>query len=358
MSPQLFLDPVDVWLFRDSRPFSAGSDHRAESLFPPYPTVLQGAIRSYQLALKGVNLHDKNAVKNAVGTSTDYGSLRLRGPFLARRSSGKVERFFPQPADAVSVGPQQIERSDNPADLPAGIKTSCRTPKLIGLNDPLSKGEGGLWLDKTQLLDYLDGKRVEAVKSEDLFLRESRFGIGMDSALGTTLQGALYEVVFIRPREGVGLTIEMDGYPGWPQSGLLSLGGESRAAAFEQIEPLPWPTPAGKLPKRFKLYFATPAYFEAGWQPQSWKKFFTQPVDLKAAAVNRFESVGGFDWAANPDQQHRAARRFVPAGSVYYFESGRTESGDTAEFEKTLIQNAVTDFGSEIGFGQVLVKEW
>jgi len=356
MSPQLFLDPVDVWLFRDGRPFSAGSDHRAESLFPPYPTVLQGAIRSYQLALKGVNLHDKDAVENAVGSSTDYGSLRLRGPFLARRSSGTVERFFPQPADAVSVGTHQIERSDKPAYLPAGIKTSCPTPQLIGFNDPLRKGEGGLWLSENQLKGYLDGKRAEAVESKDLFLRESRFGIGMDSALGTTLKGALYEVVFIRPCEGVGLTIEMDGYPGWPQSGLLSLGGESRAAAFEQyeqIDELPWLTPAVKMRKRFKLYFATPAYFEAGWQPQSWVKFFTQPVELKAAAVNRFESVGGFDWAADPNKQHRAARRFVPAGSVYYF-----ESDGTANLRETLIQNAVTDFGSEIGFGQVLVKEW
>ncbi|HXG18262.1 MAG TPA: type III-B CRISPR module-associated Cmr3 family protein, partial [Methylomirabilota bacterium] len=42
----LFLEAIDVWLFRDGRPFDARSDHRAESLFPPYPSVMQGAIRS------------------------------------------------------------------------------------------------------------------------------------------------------------------------------------------------------------------------------------------------------------------------------------------------------------------------
>ena len=78
MSSQLFIRPVDVWLFRDGRPFSAGSDHRAESLFPPYPSVIQGAIRSYQLALKNVDLQDRDAIIQTVGTPFDYGSLRLR----------------------------------------------------------------------------------------------------------------------------------------------------------------------------------------------------------------------------------------------------------------------------------------
>ena len=53
---QLFLEAVDVWLFRDGRPFDAGQDHSAVSRFPPYPTVIQGAIRSHHLVQTGVNL--------------------------------------------------------------------------------------------------------------------------------------------------------------------------------------------------------------------------------------------------------------------------------------------------------------
>src|SRR5690606_5208459 len=81
---ELFLEPVDVWLFRDGRPFDALSDHRAESIFPPYPTVMQGAIRSHHLVVKGVDLSDRAAIEAAVGTATDFKGLRLRGPFIAK----------------------------------------------------------------------------------------------------------------------------------------------------------------------------------------------------------------------------------------------------------------------------------
>ncbi|MCS6846435.1 MAG: type III-B CRISPR module-associated Cmr3 family protein, partial [Anaerolineae bacterium] len=68
----LFLSPVDVWLFRDGRPFDAGDDHYARSLFPPYPSVIQGAIRSHHLVVKGVDLRDKRAIEEAVGSGENF----------------------------------------------------------------------------------------------------------------------------------------------------------------------------------------------------------------------------------------------------------------------------------------------
>jgi len=53
---QVAIRPIDVWLFRDGKPFTAGEDHAAETLFPPSPFTLQGAIRTKVLADKGVNL--------------------------------------------------------------------------------------------------------------------------------------------------------------------------------------------------------------------------------------------------------------------------------------------------------------
>src|SRR5688572_7311724 len=99
---RLFISPEDVWLFRDGRPFDAASSHRARSLFPPYPSVMQGVIRSHQLVLKDVNFNDqasKATIEKTVGTADDYGSLRMRGPFLAIYMNGKLTRFFPRPAD-------------------------------------------------------------------------------------------------------------------------------------------------------------------------------------------------------------------------------------------------------------------
>jgi len=98
---ELFLEPVDVWLFRDGKPFDALSDHRASSLFPPYPTVMQGVIRSHHLVVNGVDLRNPTAIEKAVGTTENFGNLRLRGPFIARKEDDRITRYFPIPADVV-----------------------------------------------------------------------------------------------------------------------------------------------------------------------------------------------------------------------------------------------------------------
>jgi CRISPR-associated protein Cmr3 len=150
------------------------------------------------------------------------------------------------------------------------------------------------------------------------------------------------------------LYVEVDDYDAWPQkTGVLRIGGEGRGAWFEQIESAQasaWPALPDPLPDRFKVYFGTPTYFKNGWRPDDWNRFFDGPVELVAAAIPRYESLGGYDWAQNA---HKPARRYVPAGSVYYFESEgakRLKSG--------LVQNAITNSGAEIGFGQIIITEW
>jgi CRISPR-associated protein Cmr3 len=358
----MFIEPIDVWLFRDGRPFDALSDHRARSLFPPYPTVVQGAIRTNELALKNVDLHDRRAIEAAVGTASDYRGLRIRGPFLTeRKQNGELIRYYPQPADAYTVNKErhEIKTASDPEAISGGIMTSAPVPYLIGLQNGPVKGESGLWLSEDALCKYLRGERVAGTPANKLFVHEPRFGIGVENDRSKTKEGALYQVDFIRPYAGVGLYVDMGGYNGWPSSGLLRLGGESRGARFEKVEALAWP-PKGvplpdPLPNRFKVYFATPAYFENGWRPKDWTKFFSEEVELVAAAVSRYEAVGGFDMtedSRSPDM-HRAARRYVPAGSVYYF-----KHGGKASLTKDLIQNAITDFGAQIGFGQVIITAW
>jgi CRISPR-associated protein Cmr3 len=163
----------------------------------------------------------------------------------------------------------------------------------------------------------------------------------------------LYEVGFVRPAKDVGLYVEMEGNePEWQKPGILHLGGEKRMAQF-QIESADALPPNPEHTNRFKVYFATPTFFENGWQPTLWGKFFSGDVELVGAAINRFETVGGFNWIANPNEAtaHRPARRFVPAGSVYYFKGN-------AQLKPGLLQQAITDFGAEIGFGQIIIKEW
>jgi CRISPR-associated protein Cmr3 len=376
----LFLEALDVWLFRDGRPFDALSDHRAESFFPPYPSVMQGALRSHHLVVKNVDLRNLEQIESTVGTVDDYKTLRLRGPFLARRENDQIKRYLPVPAHAVLGDGGLIALT--PRDPPPTVKTSAPTPMLLWPKSEPQKGDLGQWLPEHQLHSLLAKSGtllpIRGLSDGELFARESRLGIARDDARRTTEEGALYEVEFIRPCKDVGLLIEVEGYDGWPSQGVMRIGGEGRAARFEQIRtypspsPLsmgegksegekkgsqsafsvvsPWPSPPAPLPQRFFIYFATPTCFSKGWQPESWEKFFEGAVQLQTAALNRFQSLGGFDWAKN---EHKPARRYVPAGAVYFF-----KSIGQAKLKSGLTQNAVTDAGAEIGFGQILIGEW
>jgi CRISPR-associated protein Cmr3 len=350
----LFLEPVDVWLFRDGKPFDAKSDHRARSLFPPSPTVIQGVIRSHHLVLKGVALTDKTAIAALVGTTDDYKDLLLRGPFIARRENDQVTRYFPVPADVAPCDDKHLQAlkpvnladkwhilTNAPADLPMLLWPPEREP---------TRKESGRWLPETDLRRCLDGEAVKAVESSDLFMFESRLGIARDDARRTTEEGMLYEVEFVRPCNGVGLCLDMAGYDDWPESGVLRIGGEGRAARFEQVNAVEWPKLLDPLPACFKVYFATSAYFDQGWRPATWSDFFEGEVRLVAVALHRYQVLGGYDWAGNTQ---KPARRYVPAGSVYYF-----RHDGSAHLKPNLVQNAITHYGAKIGFGQIIITEW
>jgi len=351
---KLFLQPEDVWLFRDGRPFAAGGNYRARSLFPPLPSTVQGMLRSHHLlaVCRNIPLNDKQAIRDAVGDATNFpAGFRLRGPFVAREegegATRRIWRYFPLPEDA--TGKDGTFRALAPAPPGDGVRTSCPTPWLLQEQE-LAKREGEWWLREDELLKYLDGDTAHAVPGDQLYLRESRLGFAQDAARRTVVEGMLFEVEYIRPCEGVGLYVEVEGLEGWPTQGALAAGGERRAARFRQVEAEP--LPLQPLPQRFKLYLATPTFFDRGWQPGDWGRFFSGPTPaLRAAAIGRYQSLGGFDLAADPNdaRAHKAARRYVPAGSVYFFES---------QGPARLKADTLSDDPAPIGWGQFLVGTW
>lgn len=360
----LFIEPQDVWMFRDGRPFDAGSAHRASSMFPPFPTVLQGAIRSNQVVLEGVELGtgrraDGKTIRDIVGDPLTFdgalnlNGLQMRGPFVARRiSPGRVERLFPLPADAYYQHSGGIAPS-MPQKL-SDAQVSGKPAVLLVPGEDAAKPDGFQWLTATDLDKYFRGETVQGVDESELLQRENRFGVGRNSEW-VVKEGMLYEAEFLRLAKDVGFVLEMSGYdhPGWA-AGLLQFGGEARAAVYSTVSVDEWPDAPIPLPGQFRIYFATPTYFKNGAEPEDWSTFFKGDARLVARALRGYETVGGFDWARNADSQeaHRASRRYVPAGSVYYF-----ENAGGAE----LNASALTEFGAELGFGQFILfasKEW
>ncbi len=375
----VFIEPVDVLLFRDGRPFTAGEDHRARSLFPPTPFTLQGAIRTRILFASGIDPADyargaptAQALIQQIGPpGGGYGRLQLRGPLVARRHpDGRITRYFPLPADLVATASDELEagspvrrcvlvsplsESFFDQNAPDGLRPLwARTPQ------PPESERG--WLDEEQFQRYLAGQAEVTVTPEpEIVVREPRFGIALDPERRRPQEGRLYQTEFLRLPEGVGFLLEVEGAPRFePPAGFLQLGGEARAARYtvltDPFAPLSVPD---SLPARFKVILLTPAWFSHGWRPQNdrWETFFTGPVRLVAVALPRPLAIGG---AFVDDQRRRGdfqrtMRRFVPAGSVFFFTSETSVAWRGRPFTET--PSGEGDFG-QIGFGWAAVAPW
>ena len=303
-------------------------------------------------------------IAEAIGwPSEGYGRLRLCGPFIARYENGRLTRYFPKPSDVVQfqnckyqiLSPLRSSPFVNnaPADLSLlWIHTYEQTEVTSG------------WLSEGELHKYLMGMPFKPTQNDDLFVRESRFGIKLDDHKRQVEEGQLYEVEYIRPRKGVGLVEDVDGLEHWPSAGFLAIGGEARAAHYEVIEPsenkVSMIEPGNDGKTCFKLYFATPAYFEEGWKPKGgdWSRFFGKDVRLVAAAFDRPQIIGGAKIDHKSQRSglfQKPMRRYLPAGSVYFFEADGPLAYTGIPVTET--PEGESDLG-QIGFGQIFIGRW
>ena len=411
----VLLEPEDVLLFRDSRPFTAGEDFRAEGRFPPLPPPVAGAIRSslLQPALRAAGktfadfadsartTPELQEIRDALGEADTMGRLHLAGPLVCRFTPGIVDvvdaaqPLFPLPADLLG---QQVPRpSDGP---PPGLRKPVRglpgglMPMTIaapqGAGSSGTSAETGEWLDMHAMTDYLTGAvRVTPERLDDAPTdEETRTGIEIAAGSRTVESGKFYTVQVQRPRwqsgkeKATGLLVQAqtpDGYP--VRDGYLPLGGEGRSMYLRCLADY---QPAldrdgartaiaqaiCRDEGRFRLYLATPGVFAGvagnGVIPSALAagQHAGLRFRLVALASGKPVLVGGWDLARGAP---RPLRRAVPAGTVYYgqLESPCVEAAlhllaqfhfrTTLQGEDALPEAA---YRAQTGFGLTLVGAW
>ncbi len=370
MSIALTIQPHDVLLFRDGKPFSAGTDARAQSLFPPTPFTIQGAIRARVLFSSDVHPSEYAAgatpaakrLQQLIGKpGPDYGQLRLKGPFLSRWENNRWVRYFPLPVDVIQAQDafallQPLKDAPWQSNIPEELQASwVRTTERIG--------ESRGWIDEEDLRRYLKGDAPQKVLEETAFVeREHRFGIAIDTNRRTVQESYLYLVEFLRLKGNAAFWIEVDGISQkhlGGAKGFLQLGGEARAACYavEDSALNELLSPPDALPRRFKVTLLTPAWFSAGWKPANWSSFFNGPVRLISAIIPRYQAIGGayVDDKRRKRNFHKPMYRFVPAGSVYFFEHDGQNSWSGRPFTETPAEAG--DYG-QIGFGTCVISTW
>lgn len=374
---RLFLQPSDVALFRDGRSFLAGGDHRARSLFPPNPSTVLGALRCKLLMDTGISPEafsssdvSANKAIELIGSRDGAPPFSLRGPFIGKLMTDNANpvTYYPIPADIVQVKQDEkwVYHVLQPISASMGLPFRTNWPDP-GLHPLWSSETGKLvgaegWLDNQTLRQYLDQMtpptQDETCQDEHLFVPESRFGVGLEHSTKRYRDGMLYLIEFIRLREGIGLVVDVVGDIPMSQGGLMGMGGESRAFHYRRFAATQV-SPTVPMP-RVKVYFATPAYLKNGWLPLApWSTWFKSDGQIKlvSVALTGSKAVSGVHIDGENQKNGtfiKAGRKYVPAGSVYYFESDKpiTYTGQpVSEFDEQ-------DANRCAGYGTVLLGTW
>ena len=376
-SQTLIFEPNDVLFFRDSRPFEAGENFRASSLFPPMSEPFVGAIRTAAIVRQGVSFQDYVDRKQTIGVEELYaqiggpdrlGTLQIKGPFLVY-CDDEPQVLLAAPADMVCHATTGTGYRCEPivqeycTTRPVrfdGAESSLRRVAVAGAVSGARVGlREGNFLTISGWLDYLRGLTVEQQEQVDasrLWTTELRTGIKLTDRR-TSEDGMFYSIDTIRFADAEKIqqgqstadrhqfAVMIDGL----DESLLSdtgatqhvaLGGQRRTAS---VEPALTDSPvymqlvrlaesesivrAIASGKSLRLCLITPAIFEQGSLPDFLKldkengSLATRlaGVDLRlvAAVTPKPIRIGGWSYAK---RSPKAIRQAVPAGSVYYFE--------------------------------------
>ncbi len=380
---RIFIEPTEPLLFRTGRSFDAGESNFAESIFPPTPETMQGAIRA-MIAAHTTLVDNSMSIAARFGTETltklignqsSYGRFHITGLALGKRikENGPVERLFPAPASLMKVKfkgekdptivqlkPKALSgvTSNMPKEMQYLTLPDFGGKKLEGK----PKSPGRLTEENLQVALTTQDDFPSIGTESDFYSREPRLGIGIQNDTKTTQTGYLYQVQMIRMKAGYGFVVDIrlgeehnlgkfiddnrtQEALGLPKNGWLTLGGEQRAAHFTVLGVTPQEGSIEAQQPGRRIYLATPAYFMSGWQPPV--ESFTPEHKLIAAAINTPVSIGG--WQLNPNDaggSNKTMRRCVPAGSVYFFD------------EPVMVRQPLTEYGWQIGYGIAYTGEY
>lgn len=415
------IDALDVWLFRDGKPFTAGDDNGARSMFPPTPLTVQGALRQHISVSLGAHFWQyKKGHKKATeaiaaigpyGAMLEIGTFEMRGPFVyVEDEDGNITPMFRAPADlflttlketATEPDCEVNDEQRRPCFeiiMPAENTTYSDLDKLHFAT--LNKCRQGnnlqdYWLTADTLAAYLEGNKPDVdtylpqaelrgcadetrlpepdcsvahqlsegktiLPSSLLYSSDNRFGVSTSSRSGTAEEGLLYQAEFVRPAQGVGLLVDVRESLSNPKildTATITLGGESRQA---RIQPVDQPR-----------FFAT-----APHTPEDTKRFkivFLTPAYFK----DGWQPEGG-DWSRwlGTDAKLVGAAVYSPQKIGGWISATRSPrpmhnfvpAGSVYYFEGAVQKppNAISEdpdhFSSgtatKIGFGQVAYGRW
>ncbi len=319
------IDPFDTLFFRDGRPFSLGEETWSNSIFPPNPATVHGALFSA--------LFPKHKWSNA-----NKDTLKIVGPFICNRNPATMQDIFvPPPADIF------VEEKNKEGDIElAEIRNISGSPFIISqisgqeeiaidvfpwiYSERVVVPATGKYISLYDLFQYLiEGKKPKVVKSlQDFYVVEPKIGIGIDNKTRTVEERKLYNVQMVRLKDEYSLMVFMTVYDEEVKQEIfrrkekpyiLKLGGEGRIAeAVVYDNSLQFESDLQNKTNYYRIYVLTP------YKSESIPAWMVQNADwtVKGATITGYMQIGGWDMEK---RKPKPMCRYVKPGSVFYVES-------------------------------------
>ena len=361
------LHPVDTWFFRDGTPFTAvgAPQENVDSLFPPHPPTVVGALRAALAYTNGWNgaVPWPSRISDVLGDGPNLGELRFCGPFVLRNE----EALFPAPRHLLGTSgregwePGGFLRPGSPVVCDLG--NDVRLPEAAATRQDSARLEAGSgrWLTRDGMNAVLGGKcpgTSEVVSSECLWATEPRIGLARDGATRTALDSMLYSTRHVRPRRGVSLGMRIAGLPGdWtpPLDRLSPFGGESRLAECREWKAdIELHAPLDRIvdAREVVLVALSPLDLDEELRPG---KVFDDlgGARVVSACLDRPQRIGGWDSRV---RRPLPVRSVLPPGSALF-----CEIPDPRQFVDAVpAGDGLARIGSrqEWGFGLVALGVW
>lgn len=345
--------PLDTLFFRDGKPFSMGEDSWADGVFPPYPSALYGALRTWYIFQHSTPF-SQTAIDESEGIVVE--SVQYRLP-AGRQVPMPLDLVEPEEKTEAAINEEEREKEYRVIKLElnenAGTLSNHPLPGLLfpPENIEISALEDGLISNEGDFENYLRGnlQEVKVRRIKDWAQTEAKIGIGRDDFTNFTSDGMLYRVGMRRTTDFEILTeATLPGSYGKREAHtLLKFGAEGKFVSFEESKGREYAIGINKdsialKSGFFKIYLSTPAIFLEGWSPNLAQ--FGVKAELIAAAIGKPVHIGGFDMVKRkPKPMYKA----VPAGSVYYY---HTKESPDVILEK-LQGKSISDLLKEQGFG-------
>ncbi|MBB4302847.1 CRISPR-associated protein Cmr3 [Rhodobium orientis] len=356
MANLLRILPIDTLMFRDGRPFNQEDEGAgaAESLFPPPPPTLAGAVRLAIAQRAGFPKRDWPV--DLVGDGVDWqdqetwlGTLAF-GPLMMELGG---EFLLPAPAHLGKDNQMALRLLHLPAEaefasdwaMPDGGRVLYpRAPKgAKGF-----KALEGHWLTFKGMEAVLEGNtpdQADLIRSDRLLRRESRVGIGVAQDSRRANDGQLYTASFLRLCDEANFCLAIKGLPDSLSAFVQRLGGEHRQAEFRPdtlVTDLP-SSPSGT--GAYAAIAVSPVLLAE--EPEPGARINGLPGELVSACIPKPFMLGGWD---SRTRGPLPLRPVIPAGVVFFM---RCSGDELPPQGRTRV-----GLSTKWGFGHCLIGRW